>query len=574
METSIERYPMVSNQPDTAVGPLYQHSTLLYHFLCTLKLKTTTHLSNVSMGKQVTFTETGQRCIQELYNIYYTNTSVIQIVQEYVESNLSAGRLGIRQVSSVEESFNRNSFSFCTLCYYNYAERSITDIVQSAVEYARQLCPELFLPCSESINPKGDSVSMSSTATAFTENLVQHQSGHVPKAVVTADGVFRVGKDTLFSVVSNPNWWKTTLSRRKNFYFQPEKNGVGISLYLRDGVWAARKKKKIGNGFMVAIIPYIEYSKLHTVEGLREINQELDAQLLTYQANTDLAKTHYDELVTQVQKMVSVTPQDSRGFEQYSERSKVESTTMFPGSPVTDPTELDTLVAEARAGNKVATDSFSVVGETVVDASGSQVGNTPLVVTTKSVVDNTGKQIMGAAATFQATAQALVDTQTKVLHALSSLGVVAEQINSFNTQLNERIQGIVELTDLFLGGFTKRVPSQSELRAEVKDIVSLFSGNSPFGSVIPDITHQVFTYLYERFGELPGQTNPRLSASYKKYEQSSHRKLSALDLVERAGSMQVLRDLANTEFVSKNGVDFFRWALQNNLCRIQNPDVF
>lgn len=422
----------------------------------------------------------------------------IQSFVIWIDSNRSTnsmGRIGVRD-SGIAENIS-NHFSFETLCFYDLTKNSVETVVQAALRLFYQRRGKTLAAS----NKKGVSKPM----TAEVQATSRVRTGHVPKTVVSSSGDFQVLGSTLINIEGEPQHWKNAVNHRNNFYFKPGDDAPGVSFYRKkNGVWAARKRQKVGDKFVVTVIPAVDVEYLQTLAGLRTINLCLDMKFRAH--NQSVADDHSSQ--------VEPVPLDADSGRQ--------------------PT------------NDTDTGKQIIEGQTVLDAGNSVVEHAT---NAAQVMENVIQQVTGSQ-----------ERLNKVLHQAIIAG---ERLQKLNDGVTRKFQEIVEFMDSFsfTGEEEHSKKTQSELRAEVKQILADFSSSSPFRFFVKDMNHHMYSYVYEIYGRQPYMQNPRKDPRYKRYDPERKKTIRALDIIEDSEGMEVLLDIVRGAFVDDRGIDFLHWAI-------------
>lgn len=410
------------------------------------------------------------------------------------------GRLAARQFGIPGKSGNH--FEFNTLCYFDLSVSSFEVIARAAhrafYEYRGKNIKNL-----SRLTKKGVSKPM---------------TGHVPKAVVDVNGNFSVAGSNLLNISKEPQYWTNAVSHRKNFYFNPGDNTPGVSVYRRQGGWAARKRKKVNGKFEVVVLPVGEHT-IRSLEGLKTINNRLDG-MFQVQEQRPVNELTSDDLF-----------QDSRNIlpEHLPVGSENTGKQIIDSRPIS-PAVLETTRLLTQPDSDVQPD-----------------------VRATQALEN-----------FETTFKNVLASQERLTTVFQNLGAMTQNLQELNTGVAERLQHVVEFVTSFVGGFTKKVQrSPQELRAEVKQIMSEFSTTSPIRFFVHDLNHRMYSYVYEVYGKYPGRSNPRTDKRYKQYDPQRKKTIRALDIIEDAGNMEELLKLVQYEFVENKGIYFLQWAHEN-----------
>lgn len=411
----------------------------------------------------------------------------------WIDSNRSShsmGRIGVRD-SGIAENIS-NHFSFETLCFYDLTKNSVETVVQAALRLFYQRRGKTLAAS----HKKGVSKPM----TAEVQATSRVRTGHVPKTVVSSSGDFQVLGSTLINIEGEPQHWKNAVNHRNNFYFNPGDGTPGVSFYRKKGgVWAARKRQKVGDKFVVTVLPAVDVEHLQTLSGLRAINWLLD---MKFRAHDQSAADN-------------------------NHSSQVEPT------PRTD-ADLDLQVVGT-------TDT-----QTVLDAGNSVVEHAT---NAAQVMENVIQQVTGS--------------QEKLNKMLHQVIIAGERLQKLNDGVTRKFQEIVEFMDSFsfTGEEEHSKKTQSELRAEVKKVFADFSSSSPLRFFVKDMNHHMYSYVYEIYGSYPYMQNPRKDPRYKRYDPERKKTIRALDIIEDSEGMEVLLDIVRGAFVDDRGIDFLHWAI-------------
>jgi hypothetical protein len=269
-------------------------------------------------------------------------------------------------------------------------------------------------------------------------------------------------------------------------------------------VWAARKRQKVGDKFVVTVLPAVDVEHLQTLAGLRTINLCLDMKFRAH--NQSVADNHSSQ-----------------------------------EEPV---------LPDVDSGLQTATDTDTgkqIIGrQTVLDAGNSVVEHAT---SAAHVVENVIQQVTGS--------------QEKLNKMLHQVIVAGERLQKLNDGVTRKFQEIVEFMNSFsfTGEKESSEKTQSELRAEVKKVLADFSSSSPLRFFVKDMNHHMYSYVYEIYGRQPYLQNPREDPRYKRYDPERKKTIRALDIIEDSEGMGVLLDIVRGAFVDDRGIDFLRWAI-------------
>jgi hypothetical protein len=159
--------------------------------------------------------------------------------------------------------------------------------------------------------------------------------------------------------------------------------------------------------------------------------------------------------------------------------------------------------------------------------------------------------------------QQVTGSQERLNKVLHQAIIAGERLQKLNDGVTRKFQEIVEFMDSFsfTGEEEHSKKTQSELRAEVKQILADFSSSSPFRFFVKDMNHHMYSYVYEIYGRQPYMQNPRKDPRYKRYDPERKKTIRALDIIEDSEGMEVLLDIVRGAFVDDRGIDFLHWAI-------------